>query len=130
MSQRRAVLVSLLACLLLFPASAPGSTKNFLRRAPYVGLICGLGHPKCQKMGIAVWVAGRRPALLAGTVRGRSVRFAAPPANVRVRDYWQAFVPREGVRVGDTITLALTVRYSKGSRASRTVSVRLMPGWG
>ena len=130
MSQRRAVLVSLLAGVLLFPSTAPGVAKNFLRRPPYVGLICGLGHPKCQRMGIAVWVTGRRPVLLVGTVRGRSVRFAAPPANARIRDYWQAFVRREGVQVGDAITLALRAQYSNGSRASRTVRVRLMPGWG
>jgi hypothetical protein len=80
-------------------------------------------------MGIAVWVTGR-PVLLAGTVRGRSVRFAPPPANARNRDYWQVFVPRDGVRVGDAITLALRVQYSNGSKESRTVRVRLMAGWG
>jgi hypothetical protein len=129
MGRRRAVVVSVLAGALLFPAGTPAAAESFLRRPPYVGLICGVRHPECQRMGIAVWVTGR-PVLLAGIVRGRTVRFAAPPANVRIRDYWQVFVPRNGVQVGDAIKLVLRVRYSNGTRASRTVRVRLMPGWG
>ena len=119
-----------------------------LSRAPYAGVRCPVGNSiACDRISLAVWLAGR-PIRLIATIGGRQI-VMQPPSEAAGRSYWEGTLDHAGLLVpgplhvtpdgGNSywagrhpraLVLSLSARYSNRLVAGARIRVMLRPGWG
>ena len=104
---------------------------------PYMGVACPKPNSiACDRIGLELWL--ERPATrVEATIAGRRMRLRSPGTlNPRSgsRARWRGYLQPAGLKsVPLRVVFApvrITARYRDGTSASRTLQIRLHPGWG